>query len=91
MSTPALELAVRLPLGRFDLEVDLATERPVTGVFGASGAGKTSLLETIAGLRRGAAGRVAFGGEIWLDSAAGRFVAPEHRGIGYVPQDGLLF
>ena len=91
MNTPALELAVRLPLGRFDLEVDLATERPVTGVFGASGAGKTSLLETIAGLRRGAAGRVAFGGEIWLDSAAGRFVAPEHRGIGYVPQDGLLF
>lgn len=91
MSPPALEVDVRLPLDRFDLRIELATRRPVTGVFGASGAGKTSLLETVAGLRRGAAGRVAFGNEVWLDTARRRFVAPERRDIGYVPQDGLLF
>ncbi len=91
MSLPALEVDVHLPLDRFDLRVELATGQPVTGVFGASGAGKTSLLETVAGLRRGAAGRVAFGGEVWLDAAARRFVAPERRDVGYVPQDGLLF
>jgi molybdate transport system ATP-binding protein len=91
MSLPALEVDVRLPLDHFDLRVELATRQPVTGVFGASGAGKTSLLETVAGLRRGAAGRVTFGGEVWLDAAARRFVSPEHRHIGYVPQNGLLF
>ena len=91
MSLPALEIDVRLPLDHFDLRVELATRRPVTGIFGASGAGKTSLLETVAGLRRDAAGRVAFGGEVWLDASARRFVAPERRHIGYVPQDGLLF
>ncbi len=86
-----LALSVRLALDRFDLEVELAAERPVTGVFGASGAGKTSLLEAVAGLRREATGRICLGDEVWLDSAAGRFVPPERRQIGYVPQDGLLF
>ncbi len=87
----ALAMDVRLALDRFDLEVRLGTEKPVTGIFGASGAGKTSLLEIVAGLRREARGRLAFGEEVWLDSTARRLVPPEHRRIGYVPQDGLLF
>ncbi|MEM7353768.1 MAG: molybdenum ABC transporter ATP-binding protein [Acidobacteriota bacterium] len=86
-----LEIAIRLPLDRFDLELDLRIDQPVTGIFGASGAGKTSLLETLTGLRRDAAGRVRLGAEVWLDSATRRFVVPERRQIGYVPQDGLLF
>ncbi len=90
MSGP-LEVDVRLALDHFDLQVELAAEKAVTGIFGASGAGKTSLLETVAGLRRGAAGRVRLGEEVWLDSAERRCVPPEHRRIGYVPQDGLLF
>ncbi len=90
-ASQVLEVDVRLRLDRFDLEVELTAEQPVTGIFGASGAGKTSLLETVAGLRRSAAGRVRLGGEVWLDSGARRFVPPEHRRIGYVPQDGLLF
>ncbi len=91
MSASVLEVDVRLALDRFELEVDFVADQPVTGVFGASGAGKTSLLEVVAGLRRGARGRLAFGGEVWLDSTARRFVPPERRHIGYVPQDGLLF
>lgn len=91
MTLPCLEIDVRLPLDRFDLRVAVTTGPSVTGLFGASGAGKTSLLEIVAGLRRGAEGRVAFGGEVWLDAAARRFVPPERRDVGYVPQDGLLF
>ncbi len=92
MSLPEpLEVDVQLALDRFVLEVEFTAEQPVTGVFGASGAGKTSLLEVVAGLRRGATGRLVFGGEVWLDSDARRFVPPERRRIGYVPQDGLLF
>src|SRR5262249_45124913 len=48
-------------------------------------------LETIAGLRPRAAGRIAIDGEALLDSTQGVHVPPEHRRIGYVPQDALLF
>ncbi len=86
-----LEVEVRLPLDSFELDVAFAADGPVTGLFGPSGAGKTSLLETVAGLRRGASGRVRLGGRVWLDSAAGHCAPPEARGVGYVPQEGLLF
>ncbi len=88
---PALEVDLRLPLDRFELAVGFASRRPVTGIFGPSGAGKSSLLEAIAGLRPAARGVVRFGGDTWLDSAAGRRRPPERRRVGYVPQDGLLF
>lgn len=80
-----------LPLDRFTLSVDLRLHRHVTGIFGISGSGKTSLLETIAGLRRGVRGMLSLGDEVWQDSSRKTFVPPEHRKIGYVPQDGLLF
>jgi molybdate transport system ATP-binding protein len=43
---------VLLPLADFSLEVDVELQSQVTAIFGASGAGKTSLLDLIAGLRR---------------------------------------
>ncbi len=91
ISLTALSVRIRLALDRFDLAVDLTTRRQVTGIFGASGSGKTSLLETIAGLRRRAKGTIRLGDHLWLDSNARTFVKPERRHIGYVPQDGLLF
>jgi molybdate transport system ATP-binding protein len=92
MSEPTpLALDVSLPLDRFALTVDVATTHRVTGIFGVSGSGKTSLLETVAGLRRGANGVVRFGDATWLDSERGVWLPPERRGIGYVPQDSLLF
>ncbi len=90
-SLDGLTVQVRLPLDRFELNIDLHTEKHVTGIFGVSGAGKTSLLETICGVRRQARGMIALGEETWLDSDRGVFVKPSQRHIGYVPQDGLLF
>jgi molybdate transport system ATP-binding protein len=86
-----LNLAVQLPRDRFVLEVDVASDDHVLGIFGPSGSGKTSLLEVVAGLERGATGRVGIGGKLWLDSARGVFMRPEARRVGYVPQDALLF
>jgi molybdate transport system ATP-binding protein len=82
---------LRLPLAHFTLEVDATLRGRVTAVFGASGAGKTSLLEIIAGLRQPAAGRVAVDGVPLTDAAARTFVPAERRAIGYVPQEGALF
>ncbi len=80
---------VELSLDRFKLEVSFETQSQVTGVFGASGSGKTSLLETLSGLRKKAKGTLQLGDETWLSS--GTFLGPEDRNIGYVPQEGLLF
>lgn len=86
-----LSLEITLPLDRFALDVDFATTHRVTGIFGVSGSGKTSLLETIAGLRREARGTIRFGDARWLDSSKKEWMPPELRGVGYVPQDSLLF
>jgi ABC-type sugar transport system ATPase subunit len=54
-------------------------------LMGRTGNGKTTILETVVGLRRPAAGRVLLGGR---DVTA---LPPAARGVGYVPQDGALF
>lgn len=89
--TVAIRIALRVPCARFDAVLDWETDETALGLFGASGAGKTSLLEALAGLRRGVAGRVEIGGKTWLDSSRGVRLPPERRGVGYVPQEPLLF
>ena len=82
---------VRLPLAEFALAVTVELTGPVIGVIGPSGAGKTSLLDLIAGLRRPAAGTIAFDDEPVDDVARRLHVPPRRRRIGYVPQDNALF
>jgi molybdate transport system ATP-binding protein len=86
-----IELDLALPLASFRLQVSARLGSDAVAVLGPSGAGKTSLLECVAGLRRGAAGRIALDGDILLDSARGVRLPPERRRIGYVPQDACLF
>jgi molybdate transport system ATP-binding protein len=82
---------LRLPLTGFALEIDATFDRPITGIFGPSGAGKTSLLDLIAGLRRPSAGSVVMDGEVLSDAGASLHLPPRLRRIGYVPQDLALF
>ncbi len=84
-------LGLRLALAHFVLEVNATLEGRVTAIFGASGAGKTSLLELVAGLREPSAGAVRVGGRTLTEVASRTFVPPEQRGVGYVPQEGALF
>jgi molybdate transport system ATP-binding protein len=82
---------IRLPLADFTLQIDGVFDRPITGIFGPSGAGKTSLLELIAGLRRPVAGKVKMDDQILCDAKVGLHLPPRVRRIGYVPQDLALF
>jgi iron(III) transport system ATP-binding protein len=61
----------------------------ITAVLGASGSGKTTLLRLIAGFERLDSGTLSIGDRTVDDGR--RTVAPQHRGIGYVPQEGALF
>lgn len=89
MSVELVQL--RLPLAHFTLEVDAILSGRVTALFGASGSGKTCLLEIIAGLRCPTSGTVRVDGHVLTDAASHTFVKPELRTIGYVPQEGALF
>jgi molybdate transport system ATP-binding protein len=87
-----LELQVRIRLGSFALDAALEVPRGgVTVLVGESGSGKTTLLRLVAGLLAPDAGRIALDGEPLADTAAGRFVPPEARAVGYVAQDYALF
>jgi molybdate transport system ATP-binding protein len=86
-----LLIDLTLPLDRFTLAVRWETGAKFLGIFGHSGAGKTTVLEAIAGLRPATTGVIRVADRLCLDSAAGVRLPPEERGIGYVPQEGLLF
>jgi molybdate transport system ATP-binding protein len=81
----------RLPLASFTLELEATLSAHVTAIFGPSGAGKTSLLEAVAGLRRPEAGRIVLSGRILDDAGSGIHVPPRERAVGYVTQDDSLF
>ena len=90
MSLP-LHVDLRMRVGSFDLRVHFDTRAPVLAVFGPSGAGKTTLMQLLAGLLRPHQGVIRVDGHPWVDTARGVFVRPERRDIGYVFQDGRLF
>jgi molybdate transport system ATP-binding protein len=82
---------IRCPLAHFTLALDVEIARDVTALFGPSGAGKTTVLDLIAGLRRSPSAYIELDGRVLTDTSAGREVPARDRHIGYVPQDGALF
>lgn len=75
---------------RLDASLDLA-ESGVTALFGPSGAGKTSLIDAVAGLYRPARGRIVLDGTTLFDAQTGVDLAPDLRRLGYVFQGARLF
>jgi molybdate transport system ATP-binding protein len=83
---------IRLKLPRADYTLDVDLELPhsgITGIFGPSGAGKTSLLRCVAGLERAHPALVCIAGDTWQDENT--FVPPWKRAVGYVFQEASLF
>jgi molybdate transport system ATP-binding protein len=86
-----LRVDITKQLGEFALQASFTSEGRVTGLFGASGAGKTSLINIIAGLLRPDRGTIALDGDVLDDTAAGVHIPAYRRRIGYVFQDARLF
>ena len=87
----SFELSLRHRIGERTIALDLASDAALTALVGASGAGKSTVLNCIAGLIRPDSGRIAVAGEVLFDSAAGINLPPEQRRAGYVFQDARLF
>lgn len=81
---------VQLRAAEFELTIDCSISGGVTALFGHSGAGKTTLIELVAGLRAPDAGCIVLDGRI-LTEGRRRLVPTRERRIGYVPQESLLF
>jgi molybdate transport system ATP-binding protein len=86
-----LSVEVEKQLGSFHLAAKFETAALVTALFGASGAGKTSVVSMIAGLIAPDRGRISLGVDVLFDSASGIDVPAHRRRVGYVFQEGRLF
>ncbi len=88
----SIELQLEIDRGVFALSVDESLPaRGITGIFGRSGAGKTTILRCIAGLDLPRSGRVVVGDETWLDTSTGEARPVNERAVGYVFQEPRLF
>jgi molybdate transport system ATP-binding protein len=86
-----IALDVELEQGTFTLVAKVTIDSRAAALFGPSGAGKTTVLDTIAGLRTPRRGSIAIDNRVLFSSTARINLPPHQRRIGYVPQDVALF
>ncbi|MBB4154754.1 molybdate transport system ATP-binding protein [Sphingomonas jinjuensis] len=87
----SFEIDIARRIGERDITLSLSGGEGATVLVGRSGAGKTSVLNMIAGLLTPDRGRIVVAGETLFDAAAGIDVAPRRRRVGYVFQEARLF
>jgi molybdate transport system ATP-binding protein len=91
MENSVLTVDVEKRLGQFSIGACFKTAAGVTALFGPSGAGKTTLVNMIAGLVTPDRGRITIADTVLFDSEANIDVPAHRRRIGYVFQEGRLF
>ena len=88
-----MTLSVRLAhrIGAFALDAAFEAPAGVTVLFGRSGAGKSTVVNAVAGLLSPDRGRIEVGGRVLLDTDAGVRLPPHRRRVGAIFQDARLF
>ena len=86
-----LKLDITAQVGDFNITAAFGADAGITALFGPSGAGKTSLVNMLAGLQRPSQGRIVVQDTVLFDSTLGINLAPEQRRLGYVFQESRLF
>ena len=88
----SIDVALKHDFGGFALDAHFSIPRVgVTALFGPSGAGKTSIINAIAGTFRPQEGRIVVEDRVLFDSSKGLSLSPRQRRTGYVFQDARLF
>jgi molybdate transport system ATP-binding protein len=87
-----LDVTIKKSQGTFMVDASFASQGSgVTALFGRSGAGKTTIINMVAGLVRPDKGRIVLNNKTYFDSERGVDVPTEKRRFGYIFQDGRLF
>jgi molybdate transport system ATP-binding protein len=86
-----IDVDIEQELGTFRLAVKFAADAPIVGLFGRSGAGKSSVINALAGIAKPGRGFIRISDVTLFDSDKGIDLPPERRRVGYVFQDALLF
>jgi molybdate transport system ATP-binding protein len=86
-----LEANFILKRPQFMLEMNCAIDTRITGIFGPSGAGKTSIVKAISGLEHPEEGFISIADRVVFSKEHTINLPPEKRSIGYVFQEGRLF
>ncbi|HRY06208.1 MAG TPA: molybdenum ABC transporter ATP-binding protein [Hyphomicrobiaceae bacterium] len=86
-----LDISLAHRFGGFNVDVSFTAPTGITALFGRSGAGKTTVVNAVAGLLRPQRGRIRVNGDKLLDTDAGINVPVHSRRVGYVFQDARLF
>ena len=87
----SLTVDITQPLAGFPLKVAFEAPTGVTALFGRSGAGKTTVVNAVAGLMKPQQGHIALSGQVLFDAKARIHLPTHRRRLGYVFQDGRLF
>jgi len=87
----SLELSLRHRVGALTLDVDFTAPQGVTVLYGRSGAGKSTIINAVAGLVTPQQGRIALDGRVLLDTDTRTNLRPHRREVGYIFQEGRLF
>ncbi len=87
----SLSVDISHRLGALDLNVAFEAPAGITALFGRSGAGKTTVINAVAGLLQPRAGRIQLSRDVLFDANTGLSIPVHKRRLGYVFQDGRLF
>ncbi|WP_031428875.1 ATP-binding cassette domain-containing protein [Flavimarina sp. Hel_I_48] len=88
----SLRKALNLAKGASVLEADFNLQPEIAyTLYGASGAGKTSIFRMLSGLMKPDCGRITVNGTIWYDSEEKINLKPQQRNVGFMFQDYALF
>ena len=82
---------IQVRLAAHGVDVEFQAASGITALFGAAGAGKTLILDAIAGFMTPASGRIILDDEILFDGASRVNLPPCRRHCGYVSRHWALF
>jgi ABC-type sulfate/molybdate transport systems ATPase subunit len=82
---------IQVRLAAHGMDVEFQASSGITALFGAAGAGKTVILDAIAGFITPASGRIILDDEILFDAASGVNLPPRRRHCGYIARNWALF
>ena len=87
-----INIDIRVGFQQFELSIKQAIPlQGITGIFGHSASGKSTLLRSITGLEKKLQGKITLAGESLVNTSEKHYIKPEHRHIGLVFQDSRLF